>query len=504
MLIFKLNPIITDTMANVWKPIRSAGKVPEYKMYIGGRWVSATGKGTFEVRDPYDNSLVGRVPAALKKDADQAIKAAWKARTTMSEMPASERVDLLTKLSKLVSEHKKEFVKVISREAGKPVKYAKGEVKATINRLRLATEEVRKLSHEYIPGDLAPGSSNRFAIVTRKPKGVVLAISPFNYPLFISIAKVAPALAAGNSVVLKAASDDPICMLMFARMAELAGIPKGAFSVVTGSGSEIGDFMVSHPMVNMISFTGGTDAGKRIASKAGMKRMHLELGGKGPAIVFSDADLDVACHECLAGSLKFSGQRCDALSRILVERKVADKFVKLIVKGARTWKVGKPSDPKTAIGPLINKNALEKVDELVQDAKEKGARVLLGGRRIKGLYYAPTVLDNVTPKMRIAWEETFGPVVTIMRVKDGEEAVKIANQSEYGLDASVFTQDTDKGIKTARALEDGTVTINGHPAHGLGNFPFGGNKESGIGREGLGYSIEEMTKLDTIVVNLKK
>jgi acyl-CoA reductase-like NAD-dependent aldehyde dehydrogenase len=491
-------------MTDVWKPIRSSASVPEYRMFINGKWVQAEDKGTFEVRDPQDDSVIARVPAALKKDADSAITSAWRTRSLIAGMDTVERVNLLQEISDLMKEHKATFVKTISREAGKPVRYAEGEVNATMNRLSLAKEEVRMFTSEYIPGDMAPGSSNRFAIVSRKPKGVVLAISPFNYPLFISIAKVAPAIASGNSVVLKAASDDPICMLMFARLTELAGMPKGVFNVVTGSGSEIGDFMVSHPKVNMISFTGSSGAGKRIASKAGMKRLHLELGGKGPAIVLADADLELASRECLSGALKYSGQRCDALSRILVESKVANRFSRIITKGARKWKVGPTSDPKTMIGPLINKGALEKVDELVKDAVDKGAKVLLGGRRLKGLYYAPTVLDRVNSGMRIAWEETFGPVVTIMRVRTREQAIEIANKSDYGLDASVFTQDIDKGIKTARELEDGTVTINGHPAHGLGNFPFGGNKDSGIGREGIGYSIEEMTKLDTIVVSLKK
>ncbi|MCK4714499.1 MAG: aldehyde dehydrogenase family protein, partial [Candidatus Aenigmarchaeota archaeon] len=227
-------------------------------------------------------------------------------------------------------------------------------------------------------------------------------------------------------------------------------------------------------------------------------------GGKGAGIVLADADLELAAKECLSGSLKFSGQRCDSLSRILVEQKVADRFVRMLVKGAKTWKVGPVSNPKTAIGPLINKGALEKVSGLVEDAREKGARVLLGGKMLKGLYYAPTVLDKVNAGMRIAWEETFGPVVTVIRVRDAEHAVELANKSIYGLDSSVFTQDIDKGIKIARRLEDGSVTINGHPAHGLGNFPYGGNKDSGIGREGIGYSLEEMTRKDTIVFALRK
>jgi glyceraldehyde-3-phosphate dehydrogenase (NADP+) len=488
-------------MPDVWKPVRSGR---EYRMFIGGKWVRATGGGTFEVHDPSDGSPVGRVPSALKRDAEAAVGAAFHAKSIIGSMDTVERVELLDRISELVREHRRELVKTISREAGKPIHYAEGEVNATAERLHLAAEEARKFQTEYIPGDLVPGTSNRMAIVTRKPLGVVLAISPFNYPLFISISKVAPALAAGNSVILKAASDDPICMLMFARLAELAGIPKGALNVITGSSSEIGDFLVTHPKVNMISFTGSTHVGRHIAAKAGMKRLHLELGGKGPALVFADADLELAAKECLSGALKFSGQRCDALSRIIVEKRIADKFARLLVRGARTWRVGPTSNPKTMIGPLINHGALEKVDALVRDARDKGARLLLGGRPLRGLYYAPTVLDRVTTDMRIAWEETFGPVVTIMRVKNQEEAISVANQSRYGLDASVFTQDVDKAIRTARALEDGTVTINGHPAHGLGNFPFGGDKDSGLGREGIGHSIDEMTKLDTIVFSLKK
>jgi glyceraldehyde-3-phosphate dehydrogenase (NADP+) len=491
-------------MPDVWKPVRSGGRPPEYKMFINGKWVTSSDGGTFEVSDPANGSLVGRAPAGLKKDAEAAIDAAWEARPSIAGMETNRRVELLDRISELVREHSRELVNIISREAGKPVHYAEGEVKATAERLHLAAEEARAFTSEFIPGDLVPGTSNRMAIVTRKPLGVVLAISPFNYPLFISICKVAPALAAGNSVVLKAASDDPICMLMFARLAELAGVPKGVLNVITGSGPEIGDFMVSHPKVSMISFTGSSGAGKHIAKVAGMKRLHLELGGKGPALVFSDADLELAAKECLSGALKYSGQRCDALSRIIVEEKIADKFARMLVRGAKAWKIGPTSSPKTLIGPLINKGALEKVELLVEDARKKGARVLLGGKRLKGLYYAPTVLDKVTTKMDIAWEETFGPVVTVMRVRDGKEAIEIANQSKYGLDASVFTSDIDRAIKTARALEDGTVTINGHPAHGLGNFPFGGDKDSGIGREGLRYSIEEMTKLDTIVFSLKK
>ncbi|RLJ09191.1 MAG: hypothetical protein DRP13_00805 [Candidatus Aenigmatarchaeota archaeon] len=485
----------------VWKPMLAGKKT--YKMFINGKWVNAKDKKTFDVYNPYDGSLVGKVPRAGKEDVEKAVNAAFDAKHKIAGTDAIERVELLKRISNLLEKHKDDFIDILIKEAGKPRAYAEGEVKATIERLAVTAEEIKTMRGEYIPGDQAPGTSNRFAIVTRKPVGVVLAVSPFNYPLFISIAKIAPALAAGNSVVCKAASDDPICMLMFARVAELAGVPKGVLNVITGGGGEIGDFLVSHPKVDMISFTGSTFVGKRIAQVAGMKKMHLELGGKSPALVLEDADLDLAVKECLSGALKFSGQRCDALSRILVVEKVANEFVKKAVKEIKKWKMGNPKDKKTLIGPLINEKAINKVDSLVKDAVNKGAKVLAGGKR-KGLFYEPTILDKVTLKMDIAWKETFGPVVTIIRVKNWKDAVKVANQSAYGLDASVFTQDMDKAIKTAKLLQDGSVTINGHPAHGLGLFPFGGDKDSGIGREGISYSIEEMTKLHTIVFNLKK
>lgn len=484
----------------IWDAIKSGPDT--YKLFIGGKWVVSSGKKTFDVRSPHDNSLVGRMQSATKKEAEDAVEAAWKAKDVIAGMPAIERIELLEKIKEQVIKYQDDLVNIIVREAGKPLETARGEVKATAQRLHLAAEETKHMEGEYIPGDIVPDTASRFALVSRKPLGVVLAISPFNYPLFISIAKIAPAIAAGNAVVSKAASDDPICLIMFARLAELAGLPPGVLNVLTGSASEIGDYLVTHPKVSMISFTGSSSVGKHIAGIAGMKRLHLELGGKGPAIVLEDADLNVAVKECMKGSLRFSGQRCDALSRILVSEKIADRFVKMVLAEIKNWKMGDPADEKTMIGPLINENAMNKVVELVSDAKKKGAKLLAGGK-CSGLYYEPTVLDKVTTKMRIAWEETFGPVVTIIRVKDMNEAINIANQSIYGLDASVFTNDIDKAVSIARQLEDGSVTINGAPAHGVGVFPFGGDKDSGVGREGIGYSIDEMTKLHTIVFNRK-
>jgi glyceraldehyde-3-phosphate dehydrogenase (NADP+) len=492
-------------MDDLWHALRfpaASDGVMIYKMFINGEWVESSNKKTFEVRNSYDNSIVGKVQKATKDDALRAIEAACNAKAAMAKMDAIQRIELLDKIKDLVAEHKEELIDMLVHEAGKPRAYAEGEVKATIERLHYACEETKIMYGEYIPGDLISGTSQKFALVSRKPVGVVLAICPFNYPLFISVSKIAPALAAGNAVVCKAASDDPITLLMFTRIAEMAGIPKGALNVITGGGGEIGDLLATHPKIDMISFTGSTSVGKHIASVAGMKKLHLELGGKSPAIVLEDANLEVAVKECAAGALKFSGQRCDALSRILVVEPIADKFVTAMLTEIKNWKMGDPKMPDTKIGPLINESGMQKVESLVKDAHSKGAKILCGGKK-SGLFYEPTVLDHVTKDMKIASEETFGPVVSIIRVKDMEEALKVANESTYGLDASVFTQDVDKAVYLARNIESGTVTINGSPAHGVGNFPFGGDKDSGIGREGLNYSIDEMTKIHTIVFAMK-
>lgn len=485
-------------MRDFWGPIKEKGKIPIFKMYIGGKWVRSSKGETIDVLDPHNQKIIGRVQNASLDDAKRAIDAASQSKNKIKGMQAVKRAEILERAADLLMEHKEEFVDMIVRESGKPVSVTEGEVKAAYERLYYASEECKDIYGEEITGDLSPHKFDKFAMVIRQPLGVVLAISPFNYPLHIAICKLAPAIAAGNSIICKPSSQDPICMIMFARILEMAGLPGGVFNLVTGGGSEIGDTLITSDKIDMISFTGSTAVGKHIAKICGMKKLHLELGGKAPAIVLKDCDLNLAVKECLKGALTFSGQRCDAVSRILVERPIADKFVGLLLKEIRKWRVGDPKSKKTMIGPLINEKAVEKVDGLVRDALEKGAKLLYGGKK-KGLCYYPTVLDNVTTKMKIAWEETFGPVVTIIRVGDYEEAIKIANQSKYGLDACIFTKDVDKALDAGLRLEDGTVSINCSPSHGLGLFPFGGDKDSGIGREGIRHSLMEMTKVHTII-----
>jgi glyceraldehyde-3-phosphate dehydrogenase [NAD(P)+] len=391
------------------------------------------------------------------------------------------------------------FSLILTLEAGKPKSNAEGEIKATAERLKLTPEEYGKIRGEHIPGDWSEETVGTSADVLREPLGVVLAISPFNYPLYITATKVIPALLAGNSVVVKPSSKDPLSFLMFARILELAGIPEGTLNVVTGRGP-IGEYLAAHDKIRMLTFTGSTDVGKTLARVAGLKVLHMELGGKGCAIILKDAELGLAATETVKGSLSYSGQRCDAISRVLVEQAVARSFVEKVLREVEAYKVGDPTDASVKIGPLIDRNAAERVHALVTDAIQKGAKLLTGGKH-EGNYYQPTVLDTVPLDANIMWVETFGPVIPITHVKDVDEAIQLANRSRYGLDSCVFTNDINLARKVAKRLEEGEVTVNAAPRHGVGYYPFGGNKDSGLGREGIGYSIEEMTRLKTIVYN---
>ncbi len=482
-----------------WKTKR-AGK-PAWNLFIAGKWLRP--HSYMEVYSPVLDSTYAWVPRASESEAEYALKSAFKARKEIAKMPAHKRAELLEEAGERLKAYEKEIIEHLAYEAGKPVKQGRGEFKATVLRLKYAAQECEEIYGEAITGDYSPFKEDKLGLVIRQPLGTILAITPFNYPLFTAVAKVAPAIAAGNSVILKPATDTPIASFYIAKAFEEAGLPEGVLNVVSGKGSEIGDLLVKSNLVTGISFTGSTAVGKHIASIAGMKKLHLELGGKAPAIVLEDADLDLAAKEIVTGALKFSGQRCDAISRVLAISSIADELVEKIVIQARKWKLGDPLSEKTDLGPLINPRAVEKVDGLVKDAVEKGAKLLMGGKKRKN-YYWPTVLDHVPLDARIAWEETFGPVIPVIRVGNEKEALKIANKSNYGLDAAIFTRDIDRAMRLALELEDGEVTINAHPAHGLGIFPFGGVKDSGMGREGIKYSILEMTEVKSIVIKLRK
>jgi glyceraldehyde-3-phosphate dehydrogenase [NAD(P)+] len=472
-----------------------------FRMFVEGRWVESFDKTYFELHTPIDGSLLGYIPKAGVEDVEKAVGVARREQRKIRDLAAIERIEVFRQAAQVLEERMGDFVTALVHEAGKPRRDAEGEVSATALRLKLTMEEVKKISGEYIPGDWSDDTRGKIAVVIREPVGVVAAISSFNYPLFIQAAKVIPALLAGNSVVLKPASSTPLSALMFARILQESGIPNGCLNVITGPGS-IGMKLVEHPHISLVSFTGSTKAGREISKAAEVKRLHLELGGKAVAIVLSDADVGLAARKCVEGAFRNAGQRCDAVSLALVEEGVADLFVEKVLEEAGKWTVGDPRGDDVKMGPLINSSQVERVHRLVVDAVEKGAKLLTGGR-FEGNYYQPTVLDYVPNSAEIMWEEIFGPVLPIARVRDVGEALEIASAQRYGLDSCVFTNNFYRMWSVAKRLQVGSVTVNDMPRHGVGYFPFGGVKESGMGREGIGYSIDEMTVLKTIVFNLE-
>jgi len=484
-----------------FRPAVSAGDdVPTLQLLVGGEWRPAGTGETFDVPSPIDGATIARAAKAGTDDVEAAIAAARRARTRFSELPAAERLEICARAAEIVDVHADELVTAIVTDLGKTPEQARSEVHATRDRLGLVREEARKIFGDYIPGDWIGETAGRSAVVLREPVGTVGAFGPFNYPLFLAASKIIPAVVAGNTVVAKAPSDDPVAIVLFARILEEAGLPPGVLNLVTGPGGQIGELLASHPDVSMVSFTGSSEVGRQIAAAAGPKPIHLELGGNAAAIVLADADLDLAAEKSVLGAFKNAGQRCDAISRVLVEESVYDAYVERALKEADGWVVGDPRAERVKMGPLVNAKAASRVNGLVDDAVAKGAQRLSGGE-VADAYHQPTVLVDVPLEADIAWEETFGPVLTVMPVAGLDAALEVANRSRYGLDSAVFTSNLEKAWRAARALECGQVTVNDAPAHGVGHFPFGGRKpDSGVGREGLGYSIDECTVLKTVVL----
>lgn len=471
--------------------------VDEWLAPIGGEWRRSETLEAFDVMNPATGHRVHRVQKCTAADVLDAVDGAYRWVNEGGVSPV-ERLEIMDAAAHLVRQHAGELAMTITVESGKPISSARKEVEATVERLELSREDTLALRGEYIPGEWTKETAGKYALVSRRPLGVVAALSPFNYPLFIGAAKIIPALLGGNGVVVKPPSDAPLSLLLFAKILYEAGLPPRALSVVPGSGSEIGDPLVQSRHVAGISFTGSTTVGQSIAAKAPLKKVHLELGGKAAAIVCEDADVALAAKRICKGTFSNSGQRCDAVSRVLVHEKVKSLFVEAVLGEVAQYRCGDPMNENTVLGPLINESAAQKVERLVADAKSKGASVLAGGGR-DGLFHEATVLDQVSTVMDVAVDEIFGPVMPIMTVENDQTALETANASEYGLDSCVFTGNIDRARWLAGELQDGSVTVNGVPRHGIGVFPFGGDKRSGVGREGLKYSIDEFTRLHTVV-----
>lgn len=472
-----------------------------YKNLYDGNWIENNACKFIDVVSPVNFSIVGKIQSLNKTDVDKVIVNSKKSQKEWAKMPINERAKILHKAAYLLEENSEELSKILQLEIAKDKKSALSEVTRTADFIRFTADEGKHLDGETIRSDNFPGfNKSKLSLVTRVPLGVVLAISPFNYPMNLSTSKIAPALIGGNSVILKPPTQGAVSALYLAEIFNAAGLPSGVLNTVTGKGSEIGDYLVTHKDINFINFTGSTEVGRHIALIAGMVPMLLELGGKDAAIILPDADLDDAAKSIVSGAYGYSGQRCTAVKRVIVIDSVADCLVEKIYRNIKKLRVGKP-DQDVEITPLIDNKAADYVQELIDDAIKKGAKLICGNKRENNLMY-PTLFDRVTENMRLAWEEPFGPVLPIMRVKNKDEAIELANRSEYGLQSSVFTQNIEDAFYIANKLEVGAVQINNKTERGPDHFPFSAVKASGMGTQGIRYSIEAMTRPKSIVLNL--
>ena len=467
-------------------------------LYIEGQWRSAD--GTIEVTDLADGGTFATVAGADAADADAALAAAKAAQPTLRETSAVERADWMASIAAGIDERSDELAEVIVREAGKPIGSAESEVAAAAERFRRAAEEIRAVSGDFLEGTTA-GHEGWQAIVKRQPVGTVLCIAPYNYPVATMAQQVAPALVAGNAVIVKPGTYTPVSGAILAEIVDAAvpDLPAGAFGFVPGRSSEIGDVLAGDGRIDAIAMTGSTRAGKRIAAVSGMVELHFELGGNAPAIVFGDADIDEAATAAATGGLSYAGQRCSAISRVLAIEAVHDELVDRIDAAMADWQAGDLFDRETSFGPLITEDHARWVRSLVDDAIDRGATLVRGGE-VDGRLMEPTLLAAVPAGADILTEEQFGPVIAVASFADEDEAITMANDTALGLDAAVFTNEYDRAFRVADALDVGGVRINGRPSHGLGDIPFGGVDDSGIGREGIHYSIERFLDSKTIIL----
>jgi acyl-CoA reductase-like NAD-dependent aldehyde dehydrogenase len=484
---------------NAVKAVQAGDDVRAYSLYIDGNWVPAADGAIADDFNPATGALYARVAQAGRADALRAVEAAHRAREAWGRMIVSERAAVLLRAADVLAGKVDEIREVLIEESGSTFGKAMFEVFYCIDLLRSAAGDARHIFGETLPHSM----SGQIGMTVRQPLGVIAGIAPFNAPFLLAMKKVVLALAAGNCFVLKPSEETPVTGLKIAELFHEAQLPPGVLNVVPGPAKEVGDVLLTDPRVRMITFTGSTRVGKLIAVEAAknLKKFTLEMGGKNPLIVLRDADVDYAVRAGCFGIYFHQGQVCMANSRIIVEAPVFDEFCAKFAARAKTYKVGDPHDPQTVIGPLIRRTQCAFIDEHVQDAAAKGAKVLTGGTH-QDNFYQPTVIAGVTPQMRIYSEESFGPITSIIKVDNADEALRIANDTSYGLAAGVITNDLQKAMDLALRLESGMVHINDTTVSDEPHAPFGGIKNSGFGREGGHYSMEEMTELKWITIQL--
>jgi acyl-CoA reductase-like NAD-dependent aldehyde dehydrogenase len=472
----------------------------DYNLFIDGRWVKPGAK--FEVRVPYDGAIFGTAPKANRAEVEQAIAAAKRAAPAAAKLPSHKRYEILMKAATLMQQRAEEFARVIASESGKPIREARGEVGRSAQTLIFSAEEAKRNVGEMVPVDAHPGGAERLGFTLRMPRGVIAAITPFNFPLNLVCHKVGPALAGGNTVVHKPASSTPICGYMLADLFAEAGLPAGFLNTISGGGGEVGDFLVAHPDVAMVTFTGSAEVGKHIRAVAGMKPVTLELGANCAAIVDSDADMELALGRCAIGGFAHSGQVCIHLQRIYVAGKTAGDFTDALRSRVTALRIGHPLDDASDVTSLIDEPNAVRVSDWIAEAERGGARNLIGGKRMGRATVTPAILSGTQPGMKAVADEIFGPVVCVEAFDSIERAVEMVNRSRYGLQAGVFTRDISRALWAAQQIECGGVMINDVPTFRVDQMPYGGVKDSGIGREGPRYALQEMTETKTVVINL--
>ncbi|WP_221568165.1 aldehyde dehydrogenase family protein [Alkalihalobacillus sp. TS-13] len=467
-------------------------------LFINGKWIET--KTYKPLYAPFSGEQIAEIPEGNVEDVDNAIIAAEGARTVLRKMPAYQRASILEKIASLMEERSEEAARIIALEASKPITTARGEVARTIQTYKFAAEEAKRIEGKTIPLDAAPGGENRLAYTVREPIGVVAAITPFNFPMNLVAHKVGPAIAAGNPVILKPANQTPLSAFFLAELIEAAGLPAGGFNIVTGKGSVIGEAFVTDDRVKAVTFTGSPEVGTGIRNKAGLKKVTLELGSNSGVIVDEDVDLDKIISRAVQGAFAFQGQVCISLQRIYVHEAIYDTFVQKFIAETKKLVVGNPLDENTDVAAMISGQDLGRSLDWIQEAVNAGAEVAFGGKP-EGNVLTPTVLLEAASDVNVSCQEVFAPIVIINRITSIDEGITLMNNSRYGLQAGIYTKDIDSGLDAADRLEVGGVLINDIPTFRVDHMPYGGVKESGTGREGLKYAIEEMTEMKLVIIN---
>ena len=489
--------------ADFFEPINDHKTPPTYFYFDGTSWKPSESGKTVSVISPIDGAVVGNLSIVTPREIDQIMAVSKASQPAWEATPLYKRVSVMHLAADWIRQFQEYLTSVMIREIGKSAEEAKSEIVRTADLIDYFADEAEALRGETIDSDNFPGyEKGKIAIVERVAHGVVLAIAPFNYPVNLSASKIAPALLMGNSVVVKPPTMGGISGLHLVRIFEKAGVPKGVITVVTGTGDDIGDYVVRHNAVSMVAFTGSSDTGLAIAGKAPMKPLLFECGGNNPVVIMPDADLGVAAREIIKGGFAYSGQRCTGIKYVLTTAAIREQLMEQILKlMPEMVHAGDPRSPETKlVGPVISESAAIRIEEAIQSSVNNGATIVTGGKRTNAMI-EPTILTGVLPTMPVIAKETFGPVVSFVDIQSFDEAVTIINNSSYGLQASVFTKDEGTGIVFGGKLHVGTVQINGSPQRGPDHFPFLGVKHSGTGVQGVRYSLEAMSRIHPIVLN---